>query len=484
MQPRSKVLIIDDSVSATVLLRDLLSAEGYAVTIAHNGRDGLARAATLRPDLILLDVVMPGMSGFEVCEALRADPVLAEAPVIILTSLEDRASRLRGIEAGADDFLSKPFDAAEMLLRVKTITRLNRFRQLHAERARVDWVIGQSDEGFLLVDERDSIVFANAKARLLLDLEPEPSEIFEPFMTLARKLYQCEPEVVWASWPELPRDAPEAQLYLVRPETKNSRSCWLSLRTLEHEAGGKRTRLVRLRDVSAEMTNQRDSWSFQSMISHKLRTPMCAILFTMQILAENGKVMSSEDVEQMGLMGLDNAQRLNDEIEDILQFLDAPSLSLGGEPCPLEAIPALVAKIRAELKLDAVECIGLERVAGKRAQLPKRAMELILWRLLDNAKKFHPQQAPHILVVLLPGPPGRLTLKIVDDGVRLSPEQLQRVWRPFFQAEKDVTFEVAGMGLGLPMVASLIWNVGGRCRLANREDKPGVIVELDLPLAG
>lgn len=484
MQPQSNILIIDDSVSATVLLRDLLTADGHAVTITHNGRDGLAMAKSLRPDLILLDVVMPGMTGFEVCEALRSDPDLAEAPVIILTSLEDRSSRLRGIEAGADDFLTKPFDAAEMLLRVRTITRLNRYRLLHAERARLDWVIGQSDEGFLLVDENDAVLYANPKARLLLDAPPEPQEFSASFLSTACKNYLCEPEEHWADWPRLRETSGEQALYLVRAETQNSRSCWLSVRLLEHQAAGKRTRLVRLRDVSGQMTNQRDAWSFQSMISHKLRTPMSAVLFAMQILAENGKAMSAEDVEQMGQMGLDNANRLNDEIEDVLQFLDAPGLSSGGVPCPLAAIPALLAKIKAELKLDSVEHIGLERVAGKQAPLPKRAMELIFWNLLENSKKFHPNETPRILVTLTQGADKRLLIKIVDDGIRLPAEQLQRVWIPFFQAEKDLTFEVAGMGLGLPMVASLVWNVGGRCRLANREDRPGVVVELDLPLAG
>ena len=90
----------------------------------------MAMAAEHTPDLILLDVMMPGMDGFEVCRSLRADPLLAEVPVVMVTALDDRDSRLQGIEAGADDFVSKPFDRVELRARVRTIARLNRYRQL------------------------------------------------------------------------------------------------------------------------------------------------------------------------------------------------------------------------------------------------------------------------------------------------------------------------------------------------------------------
>jgi putative two-component system response regulator len=78
------------------------------------------------PDLILLDVMMPGMDGFEVCRRLRADSVLGEVPILMITALDDRSSRLQGIQAGADDFITKPIDSVELLARVQGITRLNR----------------------------------------------------------------------------------------------------------------------------------------------------------------------------------------------------------------------------------------------------------------------------------------------------------------------------------------------------------------------
>jgi PAS domain S-box-containing protein len=90
----------------------------------------LRLAAEATPDLVLLDVIMPGMDGYEVCRRLRADPRLAEVPVIIVTALDDQASRLAGLEAGADDFVTMPFNRAELRARVRSVTRLNRYRRL------------------------------------------------------------------------------------------------------------------------------------------------------------------------------------------------------------------------------------------------------------------------------------------------------------------------------------------------------------------
>ncbi|MBN1487629.1 MAG: response regulator [Anaerolineae bacterium] len=134
MIDQATVLIVDDNPVALEILQDLLQSEGYNLFLARNGPEALAKAAQLLPDLIILDVMMPEMTGFEVCRRLRADPVLAEAPVIMITALDDRDSRIEGLQAGADDFISKPYNHAELLARVRTVVRLNRYRKLHSER--------------------------------------------------------------------------------------------------------------------------------------------------------------------------------------------------------------------------------------------------------------------------------------------------------------------------------------------------------------
>ncbi len=130
MPEKSTILIVDDELVSRYTVEVLLATEGYTLMFAENGKEALEKAAELIPDLMLLDVMMPGMDGFEVCQHLRANPRLAELPIVMVTALDDRDSRLRGIEAGADDFMSKPFDRAELRARIRTITRLNRYRRL------------------------------------------------------------------------------------------------------------------------------------------------------------------------------------------------------------------------------------------------------------------------------------------------------------------------------------------------------------------
>jgi signal transduction histidine kinase len=128
------ILIIDDEAPAREVLEAYLSGTGYALAFAATPEDGLAQAMDLIPDVILLDVRMPGMDGYEVCRRLRAHPPLLEVPVIMTTALDDRSSRLQGLQAGADEFLSKPFDSVELKIRISAVLRLNGFRRLARER--------------------------------------------------------------------------------------------------------------------------------------------------------------------------------------------------------------------------------------------------------------------------------------------------------------------------------------------------------------
>jgi class 3 adenylate cyclase len=128
-QTSFRVLIVDDDPDMVAFFAHLLITEGMGVDAAYDGEAALAHIAATPPDLVLLDVVMPGMSGFEVCERLKADPATALIPVVLVTVLEDHASRVRGIEAGADDFLCKPVNREELLARVKTLRRLHQTRR-------------------------------------------------------------------------------------------------------------------------------------------------------------------------------------------------------------------------------------------------------------------------------------------------------------------------------------------------------------------
>jgi PAS domain S-box-containing protein len=153
-------------------LASLLETDGYRLTFAEGGADAIAQAARLRPDLILLDVMMPEMDGFEVCRRLRADPRTAEVPLIMVTALDDQRSLLQGLDAGADDFITKPFSRAELRARVRTVTRLNRYRRLWENRERYEQLVERSPNGVLIIDVAGPIRLANPAVVSLLEAAP------------------------------------------------------------------------------------------------------------------------------------------------------------------------------------------------------------------------------------------------------------------------------------------------------------------------
>lgn len=123
----AKILIVDDEAQNIEVLRRLMTRLGYAVLTASNGESGLESVARDAPDLVLLDVRMPGIDGFEVCRRLKADPATRLIPVVLITTLTDSKDRVSGINAGADDFVAKPPVFAELEARVRSLTRLKRY---------------------------------------------------------------------------------------------------------------------------------------------------------------------------------------------------------------------------------------------------------------------------------------------------------------------------------------------------------------------
>ncbi len=126
---RPRVLVVDDHPSSRTTAVALLSVEGYEVMEADSGPTALEIVLTSNPDLILLDVMMPGMDGFEVCRRLKQDEQTRLIPIVFVTALDDRRARLKGIEAGGDDFLTKPFDQLELSARVKSLVRQKRLNE-------------------------------------------------------------------------------------------------------------------------------------------------------------------------------------------------------------------------------------------------------------------------------------------------------------------------------------------------------------------
>ena len=188
----SMVLIVDDEYAGRETLQSVLEGEGYQLEMAENGMQAIEKARKLLPDVILLDVMMPGMTGFEVCQRIRSDPAIAEIPIIVLTALDDRESLLTALKAGADDFISKPFDRYELRARLLGITRLNRYQKLIQERTKLQ----EANAQLLAAYEATIAGWSRALDLRDRDTEGHSRRVTQLTEKLARALGMTEEEIM------------------------------------------------------------------------------------------------------------------------------------------------------------------------------------------------------------------------------------------------------------------------------------------------
>lgn len=131
------VLMIDDEAVVVEVIGAILSSHGFGFDSASNGLDGLRKAKELSPDLIILDISMPRMDGFETCRRLKEDPATRRVPVVMFTALTDRESRIKALEAGANDFLAKPVDSTELIVRVNNLLKVKRYQDFLEEHSKI-----------------------------------------------------------------------------------------------------------------------------------------------------------------------------------------------------------------------------------------------------------------------------------------------------------------------------------------------------------
>ena len=165
----ARVLVVDDVLSNVKLLEAKLAAEYFEVVTASHGVEALAKIKSDQPDIILLDVMMPGMDGFEVCRRVKSDPASAHIPVVITTALDQTSDRVTGLSAGADDFLTKPIDDAALFARVRSLVRM----KMMTDELRMREATGSS---MGLLDPAETFSEASPTGRILL-VEDRPETV-------------------------------------------------------------------------------------------------------------------------------------------------------------------------------------------------------------------------------------------------------------------------------------------------------------------
>lgn len=484
MQAQHQILVVEDDPHIRQAIVDLLSTQpDVGILTADCGDAGLSMAARYKPDLMLLDVMMPGLDGFEVCRAIRNVKDLRELPVVMLTALSDRESRIKGIEAGADDFITKPFDFQELRARVSCILRLNRYRKLLQEQARFEWLVEGSEHPTLLVDSLLEVNYSNPAAKRLLTATNLPRGSRSSLIGLLRANFTLEPARAWDDWMARPDEAPAEPLLLVRGGAAQGTRHWYRFEVQSSQnLRGEAERAVHLIDVTHQMAENLGRWSFQRIVSLKLRAPLTGLMGCIELLNDDYcKNAAPEDAAMWRSMHL-SSQRLAGVVESVLRYADVSAANIGDKSYALSRFEHLVSRCAEAAQIKQVKIEVAPEVHGGHLHASETALELILGELCANAAKFHPQHSPKVQVLVRPqGAAGMARIEFMDDGVHLAPEELINVWRPYFQAERRLTGEVPGVGLGLPLVAAHVVQLGGTYDIANRPDRDGLVVSCTLP---
>ena len=471
------ILVADDDPAVRQSIKMMLDGQEVTTHYAEDGQSAYAQALALRPDLILLDLMMPGMDGFQVCRKLRENQYTQDIPIVMVTGLNDHESRIEGIEAGADDFLTKPIDILALRARVNTILRLNRFQKLQKERAQFKWAVEQANEGYLLVDQHEHIVYANPKARSYLGLTVEEELSNQvSFMKLTEKQFTRYPDYLWDDW----RKPAKQPRYLMIPETNANRAFWLEMNVFPGPDEDP-VSVVSLRNVSTAINAEQDFKKFHYLISHKLNTPLNAVYGMVELMNASVLENSREKMEEISQLALVSAGRLRSNVQDILNYLRASAAAPRGETLKLVHITAIAREISKELQIKPVVVRVAAAVHNRSIVFSKVAFELILMELFENSRKFHPEHDPKIDIIISRIDENTVSIKVVDNGLHLSVEQRAAIVEPYQQADLQFTRESEGFGLGIPMVVTMLRSIGGHLNIYNSPDGPGLIVEMLVP---
>lgn len=171
MNDKARILVVDDEPKNLKLLEAYLFSWDYEPVLASNGSEALVKAFEEHIDLILLDIMMPDLDGFQVAKKLRADDKTRFIPIIFITALKETEDKLKGVESGCDDFISKPFNKNELNARIKNLLQLGFYRRMISENEKFETVIDNISDGLVICDPDWKIKYKNNAASKFLNLK-------------------------------------------------------------------------------------------------------------------------------------------------------------------------------------------------------------------------------------------------------------------------------------------------------------------------
>ncbi|RJG23932.1 hybrid sensor histidine kinase/response regulator [Massilia cavernae] len=437
-----EILIVEDSPTQAERLRRLIQSREYRVRVAGNGKQALDAIRDAKPDLVLSDIVMPEMNGYDLCRAIKTDPALQDIPVILVTALNDAKDIIRGIECGADNFIRKPY--AEDYL-------LSRISQMLANRVLRRDMNVEVGIALYLGDQKH---FINAGRQQILDLL---ISTYEQAVQVNGELQARERQVIE-----------------------------LNMRLAHHAAELENTnREIAQKNLELAEASRMKS-AFIANMSHELRTPLNAIIgFTGALLMKLAGPLTSDQDKQLNTIRT-SARHLLSLINDILDVakIESGKVTLASERVhcqnllneTADTLRPLVAQKGLALELDLPEAPVI--IASDR-----RALTQIVINLVNNATKFT-DQGGRIRVSLRErfGDEGQeLTeFSVQDSGSGIRQEDQAKLFQAFSQLDSTSTRHVEGAGLGLYLCRNLATLMGGTLTLSS-EFGHGSTFTLSLP---
>ncbi|KAB8062141.1 MULTISPECIES: hybrid sensor histidine kinase/response regulator [Janthinobacterium] len=419
-----EILIVEDSPTQAERLRRLIQSLHYNARVAANGQLALAAIRERKPHLVLSDIVMPEMNGYDLCRAIKSDPTLRDIPVILVTSLNDPKDIIRGIECGADNFIRKPYAEDYLLNRISHMLMNQKLRK------------NQNVEIGIALYLGDQKHFINAERQQILDLL---ISTYEQAVQVNGELQARERQVI------------ELNMRLAHHAAE--------LETINREIALKNLEL-------AEASRMKSA--FIANMSHELRTPLNAIIgFTGALLMKLPGPLTSDQDKQLNTIRA-SARHLLSLINDILDVakIEAGKLTLSIEPVHCQELMAEVADTLRPLAQQ--KGLALEMALGEEGQPPaiidtdRRALTQILINLLNNAIKFTEQGTVRISLAQREEDDVLVTeMSIADSGAGIKEEDQAKLFQAFSQLDSTSTRHVEGAGLGLYLCQNLANAIGG-----------------------
>jgi len=474
-----RILLVDDQEMNLATLEAILSSGEYELHTAGDGYAALDAAARHRPDLILLDIMMPELDGYAVCRQIRATPALASIPVVMVTALNDQASRLKGIQAGADDFISKPIPMEELRARVRTITRLNRFRSIAEQRARFEHLFELSPAAIVLVDADGHLCAVNARADDLLSASGLPPRIGSPLPASLPVPAASELAALATAAFAGPDDpgpitvglkAPGGDRVLhVRAARLDETDGPLVMLVLDDITVEVRARealesmnrdldaLVRSRTHQLEEANQL-LMSYAAFVSHDLRSPLCVVKGYLSLLV-TGPAQLDPEVKNCITQAHAATLMMEEMITNILR-LASDEHSASGPEHPINPRPVIE---RLCWKLAAVQpkprpTINILPLPPVLASEP--LLERVFFNIVANALKYSASRSEPVIEIGAQESPEGPVLYVRDNGVGFDARDAERLFREFSRLPSAASSD--GLGLGLSLVSRLLRAHHGR----------------------